>query len=150
MNGRRIREADMNIRLTFSFVSGAFFALAATGLAFKTDPAIAQQAAEAIEEIVVEAPIVRRQVGRATGTNAKIEIIELRRRVSFADLDISRYEAVIELEARIQTIAKEACEKLFEMYPSTPPDRLAIKRCTEQAIDGTEEKVQAAIAAASG
>ena len=53
----------MNPRLTFSYVSAAFFALAATGLVIQTDSAVAQQAAEVIEEIVVEAPFVHRQVG---------------------------------------------------------------------------------------
>ncbi len=140
----------MNPRVIFSFFSAALLGLAATGLCFKSAPAIAQQAAEeAMEEIVVEAPLVRHLVGRATGTDARIEIIELRRRVSFADLDISKYEAVVELENRIQTTAKEACEKLYEMYPTSPPDRRAIQDCTDQAIAGTEEQVKAAIAAAA-
>ncbi|MDH3339590.1 MAG: hypothetical protein OEM76_17425, partial [Gammaproteobacteria bacterium] len=83
----------MNPRLTFSFVSAGLLALAATGLVIKTDPAIAQQAAEDIEKIVVEAPMVRRQAGQ-TNIGAKIEVIELRRRVSYADLDLSKYADV--------------------------------------------------------
>ena len=139
----------MNPKLTFSFVSAALLALAATALVFKTDPASAQQAAEeVIEEIVVQAPIVRRQVGR-TAIGAKIEVIELRRRVSYADLDLSKDADVTALKARIETTAKESCEQLSDMFPLNPSDRAEIRRCTNQAVDGTEEEVQAAIAAAS-
>ena len=139
----------MNPKLTFSFVSAALLALAVTALVFKTDPAIAQQAAEeVIEEIVVQAPIVRRQVGR-TAIGAKIEVIELRRRVSYADLDLSKDADVTALKARIETTAKESCEQLSDMFPFDPSDRREIQSCTNQAVDGTEKQVQAAIAAAS-
>ena len=138
----------MNPRLTFSFVSAALFALAATGLFIKTDPAIAQQTAEEVDEIVVEVPIVRRQVERTT-SGAKVEVIELRRRVSYADLNLSKYADVTELKTRIETTAKESCEELSDMYPLDPSDRGEIRRCTNQAVDGTEEQVHAAIAAAS-
>jgi len=139
----------MNPRLTFSFVSPALLALAATGLFIKTDPAIAQQVAEEMEEIVVEAPIVRRQVGRST-IGAKIEVIELRRRLSFADLDLSKNADVTELKTRIETTAKESCEKLDDMFPLAEPSGVqGIRSCTDKAVAGTVEQVQAAIAAAS-
>lgn len=138
----------MNPRLTFSFVSAGLLALAATGLVIKTDPAIAQQAAEDIEKIVVEAPMVRRQAGQ-TNIGAKIEVIELRRRVSYADLDLSKYADVTELKTRIETTAKDSCEQLSEMFPFDRSDNREISRCINQAVDGTEEQVQAAIAAAS-
>jgi UrcA family protein len=135
----------MNPRLTFSFVSAALLALAATGLFIKTDPAIAQQTAEEMEEIVIEAPIVHRQVGR-TSSGAKIEVIELKRRVSYADLDLSKSADVTELNTRIETTAKESCEKLDDMFPFSGEE---IQSCTEKAVAGTEEQVQAAIAATS-
>ena len=139
----------MNPRLTFSFVSAGFLALAATGFVIKTDPAIAQQATEEIlEEIVVEVPIVRRQV-RRTAIGAEIEVIELRRRVSYADLDLSKDADVTALKARIETTAKESCEQLSDMSTFDQSDRREIQSCTNQAVDSTEEKVQAAIAAAS-
>ena len=138
----------MNPRLTFSFVPAALLALAATGLFVKIDPAIAQQGAEPMEEIVVEAPIVRRQVGRSAA-GAKIEVIELRRRLSYADLDLSKDADVTELKTRIETTAKESCEQLSDMFPLNPSDRSEIHRCTNQAVNGAEEQVQTAIAAAS-
>jgi UrcA family protein len=138
----------MNPKLTFSFVPAALLALAATGLFVKTDPAIAQQGAEPMEEIVVEAPIVRRQVGRSAA-GAKIEVIELRRRLSYADLDLSKDADVTELKTRIETTAKESCEQLSDMFPLNPSDTSEIHRCTNQAVNGAEEQVQTAIAAAS-
>ena len=135
----------MNPRLTFSFVSTAILALAATGLVFKTGPAVAQQANEVMEEVVVEAPITVRQVGR-TNFGAKIELIELKRRVNYADLDLSKHADVIELETRVETISKESCEKLSAMYPlDSATERW---RCIKKTINSAEEQVQAAIVAA--
>ncbi len=138
----------MNPRLTFSFVSAAILALATTGLVIKSDPANAQQTAEKVEEIVVEAPIARRQVEHTT-SSAKVEVIELTRRVSYADLDLSKYADVTELKTRIETTAKEFCEQLADMFPFNPANRGEISSCTNQAVDGAEEQVQAAIAATS-
>ncbi len=136
----------MNPRLAFSFVSAAVLALAASGLVFKADPAVAQQASEVVDEVVVEAPITVRQVGRRN-TGTKIELIELKRRVSYADLDLRKHADVTELETRVETVSKEACKKLFDMSPynSATEERL----CTKKAIDSTEEQVQMAIVAAN-
>ena len=140
----------MKPRLTFSFISAGFLALAATGLVFKTAPAIAQQAAEELEEIVVEAPIVRHVVARTTTPGgAKIETIGLSRRVSYADLDLSKHVDVIELETRIKSTAKESCEKLDDMFPLVKPSgRQEIRRCTDKAINSAAGQVQAAVVAA--
>ena len=136
-----------------------FTALFATGLVFETDPAVAQQVSEgkpeiAVEavakpEIVVEAPILRAKIGRSGRTGADIEIIELRRRISYSDLDLRKQADVTELETRIEITSKEACEKLAKMFPLTSLDKGEVSRCTDQAVDGTEEQVQAAIAFAS-
>jgi len=135
----------------FFVYCATFTALVATGFVINTDSANAQQASEVIEEIVqVEAPIERQQVGPADASGMRTETIGLKRQVSFADLDLSKHADVTELEKRIETIAKESCEKLEEMYPlPRPPSKSAdIRRCTEKAIKSTEEELQAAIAAA--
>jgi len=136
----------MKPRLTFSFVSAALLTLAATGFVIKSDPAIAQQASKVIEEVVVEAPITVRQVGR-TSIGAKIELIELKRRVSYADLDLSEHANVTELETRVETISKESCEKLSDMFPFDSATEK--RRCIKKAIESADEQVQAAIVAAS-
>ena len=109
--------------------------------------AVAQQVAGEIEEVVViEAPIVRSWTER--GTYGPVEVIELTRRVNYADLDLSKHADVTMLETRIETAAKEACEALSDMFPLDPSDKTEIRRCTKKAVGGTEEQVQAAIEAA--
>ena len=135
----------MNPRIKFSFVSAIFLAVAATGLVFITGPAVAQQASEVMEVVVTEAPITVTQVGQ-TIFGAKIELTELKRRVSYADLDLSNRADVIELKARVETVSKESCEELSTMYPL---DSVTEKRrCIKKAISSAEEQVQAAIVAA--
>ena len=135
----------MNPRIKFSFVSAIFLAVAATGLVFITGPAVAQQASEVMEVVVTEAPITVTQVGQ-TIFGAKIELTELKRRVSYADLDLSNHADVIELKARVETVSKESCEELSTMYPL---DSVTEKRrCIKKAISSAEEQVQAAIVAA--
>ncbi len=144
----------MNPRLTFSSIAAALLAIAATGLVIKTNPAIAQQAhdnqtSEVIEEVIkLEAPILRRTVVGRTNIGAKIEDIELSRRVSYADLDLSKQAHVTKLKTRIKTTAKESCQELSDMSRFDPSDKREIQRCTNYGVDGTEEQVQAAIAAA--
>jgi UrcA family protein len=82
-------------------------------------------------------------------TGARTEVIELRRRVSYADLELGNESDVAELETRIEAIAKDACKKLSDMFPLSPSDRDEIRRCTNQAVDGAKEEMQEAIAAAS-
>lgn len=135
----------MNPRITFSFVSAIFLAVAATGFVFITGPAVAQQASEVMEVVVTEVPITVTQVGQ-TWLGAKIELIEIKRRVSYADLDLSKRADVTELKARVDTVSKESCEQLSTMYPL---DSMTEKRrCIKQAISSAEEQVQAAIVAA--
>ncbi len=138
----------MNPRLSFSFVLAALLALIATGLVFKAGPAIAQQASEVVEEVVVEAPITVRQFGRSN-IGVEIELIELKRRVSYADLDLSKHADVIELETRVETISNESCGKLSAMYPLDPWGRQELQRCIKKSINSAEEQIQAAIVAAS-
>lgn len=131
-----------------------FAALVATGFVLKSDPANAQQPGEeqtnqVIDEIIeVGAPIERQQVGPTDAAGMRTEIIELKRQVSYADLDLTKHSDVIELEKRVEISAKESCEKLEEMYPFPPSGLAGIRRCTKKAIENSEEGIQAAIAAA--
>ena len=89
----------------------------------------------------------RSRARRTPSTGAKIELIELKRRVSYADLDLSKHADVIELETRVETISKESCQKLFDMFLLDSATEM--RRCIKKAIESTEEQVQAAIVAAS-
>lgn len=131
----------MKQRLIFSFASAAFLAVAATGFVFQTGLAVAQQASEVMEVVVVEAPITVRQVGQ-TYIGSKIELMEIKWRVSYADLDPSKHADVIELQSRVETISKESCKKLFAaMYPVDSDSATERRRCVKKAIKSAEEQV---------
>ncbi len=108
-------------------------------------PALAQEANEAREEvIVVSAPIERRYEGRTV--RGPIQVTELKLRASYADLELSSRADLTTLETRIETIARETCEALSYMVPFGTREEL--RRCVKRAVNGTEEQVQAAIAGA--
>jgi UrcA family protein len=124
------------------------------GFCTRIDPALAQaeddsQAGTVIDEVVVRAPMDREIVTRrAVGSPEKI--IELRRSVSFADLDLSKPEGVLELERRIEMLARDSCEMLEEMFPlERLDDAASIRRCTKEAISGTEDELRNVVAAAN-
>ena len=137
------------MKLTFLAYCATFLALTAIGLVINTDLAVAQQTSEVAEEVVVVAPFERpRVVGRSRTTGAPLELIELKRQVSYADLDLSKAADVTELETRIEATAKESCEKLFDMFSVGLSDKAEIRRCTKQAINSAAVEKLAGIAAA--
>jgi UrcA family protein len=133
-------------KLMQGLVSSALLAL--LSFAWPTDTmAEAQQVAGEMEEVVVvEAPIMRSWTERGR-YGGKVEVIELTRRVNYADLDLSKPADVTTLETRIETTAKESCEALSDMFPLDPSDNMEILSCTKKAVNGTKKQVEAAIAA---
>ena len=134
-------------------LGGSFASLAATGLLLRADVVVAQEAAEknagsAIEEVVVEAPVVRRKVSATSPTGYTTETIQLKRQVSYADLDLTEEGDVKILEERINTTAKEACQALDDMLDRDQQDETAVFRCTKQAIKDTRQEFEAVVAAA--
>lgn len=111
--------------------------------------AVAEQTSQKLEEVVVTAPIEsHRTVGRSYATGASIDIIELRREVGYADLDLSQHKDVMELENRIAAVAKDSCEKLSGMFLEGLRNTSEIQSCTAKAIRSTREAERAAIEAA--
>jgi UrcA family protein len=96
--------------------------------------------------IVTEGPVIRRQEGR-TKRGFPIEIIELTRRVSYADLDLSKEADVSVFELRVETAAKRSCEQLANKQSFESTSASAITRCVSEAVDRSVEQMQAAIAA---
>lgn len=137
-----------------SMISSVSFAvLLATGLLLQTDVVVAQETAgktagSTIEEVVVEAPVVRRKVSATSPTGFTTETIQLTRQVSYADLDLSKESDVKVLEERIKTTAKEACRALDDMLDRDQQDDTAVFRCTKQAIKDTRKELEAVVAAA--
>ena len=98
------------------------------------------------EVIVTEGPVIRRQVGR-TKLGFPIEIIELKGRVSYADLDLSKEADLFVFELRVETAAKRSCEQLSNKHSYELTSAWAITRCTNEAVEQSAEQVQAVIAA---
>ena len=128
--------------------------LVATGLLTWTGAAAAQETGEkevsgAIEEVVVEAPVVSRKVAATSPTGYTTEMIQLRRQVTFADLDLTDESDVKVLEERIETTAREACQALDDMLDRDKQDQTDVFRSTKQAVKGAKEEFEAVVAAAN-
>jgi len=131
----------------------ALAVLATTAFTLNTETVLAQQAAgeqsgSAIKEVVVEAKtpvhISSKKVDFAGRTE---ETLTLERRVSYADLDLSRPGDVLLLKKRIEDNAKQACSDLYSLYPPTNSDEIpagCIKHATESANDGLKMAIASA------
>jgi UrcA family protein len=73
------------------------------------------------------------------------EVTEVRRSISYADLDLTLQADVVELQGRIDAAAKEVCEELADMFPEI---RGPEPSCIRDAIESAKEEMQKAIAAA--
>jgi len=121
-------------------------ALAVTGLFFAANLTADQQVTE---EIIVRAPFERIEIKSASGSSLNSEIVELQRHVSIADLDLSKYADVNELDSRISAVAKESCQKLSDMFPLDRSDPAEMLRCTKSAIASADDQKEMVIAAAN-
>jgi UrcA family protein len=75
-------------------------------------PVAAADQAAAIEEITVVAPeLVRQEAGRGRH-GQRIEVVSLTKKVSYADLDLTKPSDQTELRNRIRTTATAACKEL--------------------------------------
>ncbi|NNC38435.1 MAG: UrcA family protein [Hyphomonadaceae bacterium] len=99
----------------------------------------------AVDEIIVEAPIRHRKEQSLASPTTKVEIIQLTRRVSFADLDLTKAEDVKTLKLRIERIAKDSCRKLSKLYPLSTSRVTERKRCAKAAIKESEKHLDVAI-----
>lgn len=88
----------------------------------------------------------RRQIGMSE-TGIPLEEISLSRHVSYADLDLTSAQGLDELDKRIETTAKEACQQLKTLYPleQWETDNAA---CVADAVHGAKEQLHAALVAA--
>ena len=140
------------IKAGVSGVSSVF--IVAAGLQLWTGAAPAQETADmkaskAIEEVIVEAPVVRRKVAATSPTGYTTEMIQLKREVSYADLDLTDESDVRVFEERIETTAREACRALDDMLDRDKQDPTDVFRCTKQAIKDARKDLEAVVAAAN-
>lgn len=133
-------------------VAFAFFL--ASGLSIWMDPVIAQESDENevgvdIEEVVVVEASIDAQPGMRPATGYKTGSVEVKRYVSFADLDLSIEADALVLEQRIEVAAEEACEALERTFPLGQKSMADVRRCTKRAIEGTKEAFETAVASAN-
>jgi len=120
-------------------------ALSALALAAVTMPFALAQSTEATQEVQITAfkPIL------TTGRDVRggpVEMVQLSRRVSFADLNIATYSGATELHKRIASIARDVCHQLEQKYPGSTD--LPSGSCVSEAINSAMAQANAAIAAA--
>lgn len=118
--------------------------LAATVLVIQIAPAAAQQSEDVLEEIVVATPAVDTR-HEWTGKE-QLEVWELRRTVSYSDLDLTLHKDVAELKGRIEIAAQAVCQELADKNPKL---RDSERTCVRDAIDGATEKMDMIVAAAN-
>jgi len=139
-----------------SLVTGATVTvfILAMGYLLLANPVLAQdddegKSAAAIEEVRVEAPVVTRKVTARGMAGYTTEVIQLRRRVSYADLDLTDEMDVEEFEKRLEMAAREACETLKELFPRGQKNAGDVYRCTRHAIENSEKEFESLVAAAN-
>lgn len=135
-------------------LSVAFAFLLASAFFIRMDPVIAQEADENeiradIEEVVVVEASIDAQTGMRPATGYKTGSAELKRYVSFADLDLSIPADALVLEQRIEVAAQEACEALERTFPLGQKSMADVRRCTKRAIEETKEAFDTAVASAN-
>ena len=121
--------------------------LTAVALAMTGTSAIAQQTETS--EVKIEASRSVQRIGTST-IGAPIEIVQLTRRVNYADLDLATHRGALDLERRINDTAKAACKQLDTLYPlgTTEGPGKEGKSCVKAAVDSAMVQAQASIAAA--
>jgi UrcA family protein len=141
-NATTAEERPMNRPLVlFSATSLGFLGALASGTL------CAQQSEQRLEEITVVAPrlVTRESVGR-TASGGKVELILLTRHVSYADLNLAMHADVLQLEQRVNDVAKDSCEQLAKMYPLSDPNT---PDCVREAVANAKAQMDAAVSAAT-
>ena len=125
-----------------SLSSGLGFLCGAAALGILGAPAIAEQAGMQEVTVIAERPTTT-VVGR-TSSGVAIELIELRHRVSFADLNLATPSGAADLGKRVSNAAKSACDELDKLYPLEAKEA----NCAKKSADAAMSQVHAAVAAA--
>jgi len=115
---------------------------ALVGVTIASESAIAQPT----EEITVSAPrMVQKNVGRSL-SGIPIQEISISYQLSYADLDLTKSAGVIELDRRIDTVAKQACSGLDNLHPLSAKDPDCVRNAINSAADQRKHAIAAAVA----
>lgn len=140
---RKQTEKVSTMYKKISLASAAGLLCTVAGLAVPAAPAMGAQAA-AIEEITVVAERPTSKIVGRTSIGAAVELIELRERIRYADLDLATPSGASSLEKRVSDAAKAACDDLDKLYPLEAKDA----NCAKKAADAAMPQVRAAVSAA--
>jgi len=126
-------------------------ALTVVAFAATSGAVMAQQKEELQEITITGTREVNTTVGR-TPTGRQVEVIQMMRRVSYADLDLATRVGAAELEKRIDEAAKKDCKDLFTLYPGGSSGGVGAVGtegpCVKNAVDAAMVQAKAAMAAA--
>lgn len=88
-----------------------------------------------------------RATGLAHGSlpGAKLEVVSISKRVSYADLNLASVSGSEEMEARVRSTARTLCEKLEQKYPLSGTQT---ETCIRDTVSKGMADVRTAIAAA--
>lgn len=100
-----------------------------------------------LPEVTVTANKPVTKLGR-DANGRPVEIVQLSRAVSYADLDLSTYTGATELQARIKTVAKAVCKELEDLYATSSEAGLPSGSCVQEAINSATPQLKMAVAAA--
>lgn len=106
----------------------------------------AVMAAEQPTEITITATGETKVVVGRSAYGTPIEEVTLTRRVSYADLDLSKSAGAAELEKRVNQTARDACKELDARYPFEPT---TADECMRSATRKAMDEAHVAIAAAT-
>jgi UrcA family protein len=141
-HGLEILTASVQLALVAS-------ALALTGTAAAQNSSTRQDNDSQLSQITVQAThdVQKKQVGMSY-TGIPIEEVSLTRHVGFSDLDLKTPAGKDELDKRIKTVAKEACEQIKKLYPLEQWDT-DTRSCVADAVKGARVQEQTILASTS-
>ena len=101
-----------------------------------------------IEEVVkFGGALDYRLEGRQDEFGARTRVFELKRQISFADLDLSEDTDVTKLKSRIEHVAKETCAELASKRPVPLWEKADHQRCVAEAIERANDELETITAA---
>ena len=143
-----IKYLERNMKYTIPVNLTTSLFLCIIGIFCGANVAIAQ---EKIEKVAIQFPLERIEVKSTyiIKPSQRAENIQLKQIVSIADFDLTKQVDVTKLNSRIESVAKELCQKLSDMFPFKPSNKVELKLCKRKAIARTKIHTERAIQAAN-
>ena len=100
--------------------------------------------AQPLPQVIVEAPHIEKsiQTGSAGQRNETLSIVY---KVDYSDLNLATHSGAVELQNRIKSSAKQACQQLAQLFPDTTEGDMP---CVQGAVKSAMVQANKYIAAA--